>query len=148
QWFRDPKEGITRRALLAAAASLAAPAFAAPRPRPAGARAPAPPPAPGKPAARARPAAGPPGIPGPLPGRVIEVGHPGSVVEGKVVAERIRAMMARGICELTGAADESAAWRRFFGPGDIVGIKVCPVGRPRSISQPETLLEVIRGLGL
>jgi len=50
--------------------------------------------------------------------------------------------------ELTGEKEEAAAWKRFFTPDDVVGIKVCPVGRPRSISQPETLLEVIRGLNL
>jgi hypothetical protein len=76
------------------------------------------------------------------------VQHPGSVTAGKVQAGPVREMMARGMRELTGAADESAAWRRFFAPGDRVGIKVCPVGRPLSISQPETVLEVIRGLSL
>jgi hypothetical protein len=50
--------------------------------------------------------------------------------------------------ELTGARDETAAWKRFFSPADVVGVKVCPVGRPLSISQPETVLEVIRGLNL
>jgi hypothetical protein len=87
-------------------------------------------------------------LPGPYRGRVIEVLHPGSVVEGKVRREAVRGMMQRGLVALTGAPDEAAAWKRFFGPGDVVGIKVCPVGRPRSISQPETVLEVIRGLNL
>ena len=38
--------------------------------------------------------------------------------------------------------------RRFFQPGDVVAVKVSPVGRPLAISQPETLLEVFRGLNL
>jgi len=40
------------------------------------------------------------------------------------------------------------AWKQFFAPGDRVAVKVCPVGKPRAISQPETLLEVVRGLNL
>jgi len=87
-------------------------------------------------------------LPGPHRGRVVEVRHPGSVTEGKVRGEAVRDMMARGMVDLTGAADEKQAWRRFFSPGDVVGIKVCPVGKPLSISQPETLLEVTRGLNL
>ena len=43
-------------------------------------------------------------------------------------------MMTRGLCELTGEKEETAAWKRFFAPGDTVGIKVSPVGQPRSIS--------------
>lgn len=88
------------------------------------------------------------GIPGPYRGRVVEVYHPGSVVEGKVRAEAVREMVSRGMRELTAAADDTAAWKRFFSPADVVGVKVSPVGRPKSISQPETLLEVFRGLTL
>lgn len=85
-------------------------------------------------------------LPGPFRGKVVEVFHPGSVVEGKVRAEAVSAMMARGMTALTGAPDEASAWKRFFGPGDVVGIKGSPVGKPRSLSQPETLTRVIRGL--
>src|SRR5207248_1655130 len=87
-------------------------------------------------------------LPGPYRGRVVEVSHSGSVTGGKVQAEAVRAMMTRGMCDLTGEKEETAAWKRFFSPGDTVGIKVSPVGQPHSISQPETVLEVIRGLHL
>jgi uncharacterized protein (DUF362 family) len=63
------------------------------------------------------------------------------------------------MCQLTGADHPEEAWKRFFEPGDVVGIKVNPVGRaPRSgepgrvpgavgsVSSPEVLLEVVRGL--
>src|SRR5436853_6973670 len=83
-------------------------------------------------------------LPGPFRGRVVEVTHPGSVVNHKVRQEPVKEMMRRGMMSLTGAADEAAAWKRFFKPGDVVGIKVCPVGRPRSVRQPETMLDVIR----
>ena len=33
--------------------------------------------------------------------------------------------------ELTGADGWVDAWRQFFEPGDVVGIKVNPVGQPK-----------------
>ena len=70
------------------------------------------------------------GMPGLFPGRVVEVRHPGSYVDGKFQAEPIHAMMRKGMTELTGAPDWVAAWRMFFEPGDVVGIKLNPVGNP------------------
>ena len=87
-------------------------------------------------------------LPGPYRGKVVEVHHPGAVVDGKVRQTAVREMIQRGLIALTGTSNEVAAWKRFFSPGDVVGIKVCPVGRPKAISQPETILEVIRGLNL
>jgi hypothetical protein len=93
-------------------------------------------------------AARPGAMPGPFRGRVLEVIHPGSVVNGKASQSAVNQMMKRGMVELTGEATEAAAWKRFFGPGDTVGVKGCPVGAPKSISQLETLREVYRGLML
>ena len=53
-------------------------------------------------------------MPGPFPGRVIEVAHRASVVNGEVRAEPVRAMVGRGMQELFGAADPTEAWRRLF----------------------------------
>ncbi len=92
-------------------------------------------------------------MPGPFPGRVVEVHHPGALqidrkragyTERKRAA--VKAMMDRGMKELTGSEDAVQAWRRFFAPGDRVGIKVVPVGRPDSISSYEVVLEIIDGL--
>src|SRR6516162_5459071 len=61
-------------------------------------------------------------------------------------------MMARGMTELTGADHPVEAWRRFFSPGEVVGIKVNPVGlqhRPDAIpviSSPEVVIEIVKGL--
>jgi hypothetical protein len=62
-------------------------------------------------------------------------------------------MMARGMCDLTGANHPDEAWRRFFQRDDVVGIKVNPVGRGshrrgtvESISSPAVLLEVVANL--
>ncbi len=86
------------------------------------------------------------GIPGPFPGRVIDVHHPGSVVERQVQQGPVRDMVKRGMAELTGAPGDVDAWRRFFEPGDVVGIKVNPVGAPRAISSHELVHEVVAGL--
>ena len=43
----------------------------------------------------------------------------------------VEKMIAKGMCELTGADHPGAAWKRFFERGDVVGIKVNPVGRKR-----------------
>src|SRR6059058_2041244 len=89
-------------------------------------------------------------MPGPFPGRVIEVHHPGAVTEeNRICADVVTNMMHRGMCELTGAEHPTEAWRRFFQPGEVVGIKVNPVGFSRqrgivsAISSPAVLLEVV-----
>jgi uncharacterized protein (DUF362 family) len=87
------------------------------------------------------------GIPGPFPGRVVEVAHAGSVVDGEVKEPVVAGMVDRGMRDLVGADDAVAAWRRFFAPGDVVGIKVNPVGAPHAISNFATVRAIIAGLG-
>src|SRR5437899_6830568 len=71
-------------------------------------------------------------MPGPYPGRVIEVHHGDAVRPShRINADAVKRMMDCGMCELTGADDALEAWRRFFLPGDVVGIKVNPVGYRR-----------------
>jgi uncharacterized protein (DUF362 family) len=85
-------------------------------------------------------------MPGPHPGRVIEVGHRASVVRGRIQAEPVRAMVRRGMQELFGTEDPTQAWRRLFRRGDRVGIKVNPVGAPHAISNHATVHAVVDGL--
>lgn len=91
-------------------------------------------------------------MPGLYPGRVIEVKHEGSVHPSYAINRAaVAAMLDRGMMELTGRFDEQQAWRRFFERGDIVGIKVNPVGKRQgalvgSISSPELVLEIVRSL--
>lgn len=87
-------------------------------------------------------------MPGPYRGRVVEVAHRDSVVKSQINADAVRSMMQRGICALTGEKEETLAWKRFVGPKDVVGVKICTVGEPAAISQPETVAEVVRGLML
>ncbi len=97
-------------------------------------------------------------MPGPFPGRVVEVQHPGSINDRyEVNRDAVKAMMAVGMARLVGG-DVDSAWQRFFTRDDVVGIKVNPVGRkakpgeggrvdaPGVISSPEILLETVRCL--
>src|SRR5947209_11053355 len=86
------------------------------------------------------------GVPGPYPGRVIEVKNPAMIRNGVKDRAAIKATLARGMKELTGADDAVGAWRRFFEPGDVVGIKMNPVGNPLANTSAELMLEVIAGL--
>ncbi|MBI2684971.1 MAG: DUF362 domain-containing protein [Acidobacteria bacterium] len=86
------------------------------------------------------------GMPGPYKGRVVDVTHPGAIVSGVYQAAAVTTMMRRGMQELTGADGWEDAWKRFFEPGDVVGIKVNPVGQPHVISAPEVLREIIAGV--
>lgn len=87
-----------------------------------------------------------PGIPGPYPGRVVEVRHPGSCPGGTPDPEAVRRMVREGITRLTGIEEPVEAWRSMFEPGDVVGIKVNPVGNPLAISNHATVHALVEGL--
>jgi hypothetical protein len=76
----------------------------------------------------------------------VEVFHPGSVRDGQVERAAVAAMVTRGISDLTGAPTAIDAWRSLFAPGDVVGLKVNPVGRPLAISSFALIHEVVAGL--
>jgi Domain of unknown function (DUF362) len=86
------------------------------------------------------------GIPGPYPGRVIAVEHSGCIESGAYQPQPIRQMMERGMSELTGAPSWTDAWRSFFNKGDVVGIKVSPVGGPKLSSDISVLHTILDGL--
>ncbi len=86
------------------------------------------------------------GIPGPYPGRVIAVEHSGCIANGVYQPEPIRNMVERGVQQLTGAPTAQAAWRSMFQKGDVVGIKVCPVGGPALCSDPSVIHTIFDGL--
>lgn len=87
-----------------------------------------------------------PGMPGAFPGRVIAVDHPGCIAGNIYQAEPIRQMMRRGMAELTQAPSWTDAWRTFFEKGDVVGIKVSPVGGKKLCSDALVLHEILAGL--
>lgn len=86
------------------------------------------------------------GLPGPFPGRVISVGHPNCVSERKYQRAAVREMLNKGLMELTGAPTPQDAWKFFFEPTDVVGLKLNPVGQPYVISSPEVVQEIIAGI--
>ncbi len=133
-----PCGGTNRRAFLASATLAAVPSLLGAS-RIATAQA-------GEPAARPRGASGTLGIPGPYPGRVVEVRNPAMIRDGVKNREAIKTAVDRGMVGLTGADDAVSAWRTFFEPGDVVGIKMNPVGNPLANSSSELMLEVIDGL--
>jgi hypothetical protein len=106
---------------------------------------------PGRPALRvvsSYPAAATPGMPGRYPGRVVRVksDHCVDTTTGAAHDAVVREMMARGMRTLTGAATTADAWRRFFEPADVVGIKVNCGGYPYCVSAYEIVAEAVRQL--
>src|SRR5262245_49048496 len=89
-----------------------------------------------------------PGMPGPYPGRVVTVRSERSVDadSSKANADVVREMMAQGMRLLTGEKKTEDAWRRFFEPKDVVGIKVNCGGRPWVVSSPEIVAECVQQL--
>src|SRR5712692_7263350 len=85
-------------------------------------------------------------MPGLYRGRVIAVQNPAAIVSGQFQRDPIRQMIRKGMAELTATDGGPDAWRQFFGAGDVVGIKVNPVGKPHVISSPEVVREIIAGL--
>jgi len=87
-----------------------------------------------------------PGMPGPFPGRVVAVSHDGCIAQNVYQVEPVRQMMERGMTSLTGAPSWTDAWRSMFEKGDVVGIKVCPVGGKNLCSDATVLHNVLAGL--
>jgi hypothetical protein len=86
------------------------------------------------------------GIPGPFRAKVVGVTHSKCVLDGVFQANPIREMLNRGLRELTGARNSSDAWRQFFKPSDVVGIKISPVGQPYMCSSAELLHAILQEL--
>ncbi len=81
-------------------------------------------------------------LPGPFPGRVVEVRDPASVSGPKVDAAAVRAMFEKGLTTLTGR-DLRSSFDLFFTKDDIVGIKINPVGAGLISTRPEVVEAVI-----
>lgn len=86
------------------------------------------------------------GMPGPYPGRVVAVTHDGCIAHNVYQAEPIRQIMEKGITSLTGAPSWTDAWRSLFEKGDVVGIKVSPVGGENLCSDATVLHNILDGL--
>jgi hypothetical protein len=89
-----------------------------------------------------------PGMPGPYPGTVISVASDRALdpQTNATSADVTREMMARGMCALTGTRIPADAWKQFFSPADIVGIKVNCGGHPYCVSDHDIVAETIHQL--
>jgi uncharacterized protein (DUF362 family) len=86
------------------------------------------------------------GMPGLFPGRVVDVAHPGVLVDRRVSQPAARAMLDAGMRALTGDASARDAWARFVTPADVVALKVNPSGVPGTVTSVPLLREVIASL--
>jgi len=89
-----------------------------------------------------------PGMPGPFPGLVASV-HSDKAIDAEteaVDAAVVTEMIARGMRSLTGEPAPVAAWRRFFNPSDVVGIKVNCSGAPGAMSMREVVAAIVTNL--
>jgi len=84
-------------------------------------------------------------LPGPFPGRVVEVKDPRSLVDDKIDAKVVGDMFERGIRTLTGQ-DMKQSYALLFEPGDVIGIKVNPVGPPLINTHIELTQAVVKWL--
>src|SRR4051794_18761276 len=86
-----------------------------------------------------------PGMPGRYPGAVVSVRSDRALdpATWQTNAEAVREMMARGMCAMTGMSNASDAWRQFFTPSDVVGIKVNCGGHPHVVSDHEIVAETV-----
>ncbi len=81
-------------------------------------------------------------LPGPFPGRVVEVRDPSSVSGAKVDAAVVRAMFEKGLTTLTGK-DLESSFGMFFTKDDVVGIKINPVGAGLISTRPEVVDAIV-----
>jgi len=84
-------------------------------------------------------------LPGPFPGRVVQVKDARSLVDNKPDAKVIAEMFEKGVRTLTDK-DLKSSFSLFFRPDDIVGLKVNPVGPPLISTRLEVVDAVIRWL--
>jgi hypothetical protein len=84
-------------------------------------------------------------LPGPFPGRVVEVKDPRSLVDDKIDAKVVGEMFERGVRTLTGK-DMTQSYALLFEPGDVIGIKVNPVGPPLINTHIELTQAVVKWL--
>src|SRR5437879_8562791 len=86
------------------------------------------------------------GMPGLFPGRVVEVSNANAIARNRVAQPEIKVMIERGMKELTSGSSLPAAWAKFIGLADVVGIKINPSGAPACCSSPEIIREIVGGV--
>ncbi|MCF6159019.1 MAG: DUF362 domain-containing protein [wastewater metagenome] len=78
--------------------------------------------------------------------RVIAVKKGGIMKDGKPDLTVIQRMMDEGMFALTGKKTTAGAWRSFFSPQDVVGIKINPIAGKKLSTRPEVVHAIILSL--
>ena len=83
-----------------------------------------------------------------FPASVVSVHSAKSIDEAteKADPQTVHAMIERGMTSLTGEKTSAAAWKTFFNPADVVGIKVNCSGAPGIMSHPVVVADIVRNL--
>lgn len=84
-------------------------------------------------------------IPGPFPGKVVEIENQNALKGDEVDAAVVRDMVEAGITKLTGKGMKES-FELLFTPDDVVGLKVNPVGPPLINTRVEVTDAVVRWL--
>lgn len=79
--------------------------------------------------------------------RVIKVSNTASInADGSLAASVIEKMVGQGVTKLSGAKSTAAAWKKYFKPADVVGVKInCLFGKGAS-THPEVVSAIVAGL--
>lgn len=85
-------------------------------------------------------------MPGKYPGRVIQVQDDKSIVDNKFNRDEINKMVKQGMLKLTGETDINKAWLQFVTPGEVIGLKVNPIGGIQLSTSIEIVAVVIAQL--
>jgi len=85
-------------------------------------------------------------MPGKYPGRVIRVQDDNSIVDNKFNRDEINKMVKQGMLKLTGETDINKAWLQFVTPGEVIGLKVNPIGGIQLSTSIEIVASVIAQL--
>jgi hypothetical protein len=67
-------------------------------------------------------------MPGRYPGRVVKIVDENSIVENQIREDTVYEMLGAGMANLTDETDISRAWQQFVSPGEVIGLKVNPIG--------------------
>ena len=83
-------------------------------------------------------------MPGRYPGKVVKAVNPNAVVNETPVASVAYTMLAQSMLLLTGTKDLKEAWRQFVAPGEVIGLKVNPIGGERLSTSHAVVQSVIK----
>ncbi len=92
-------------------------------------------------------------MPGAYSGQVVRVFSEKSIDSASARVDRdvVKQMLSAGMRSLTGQNSDRGSWLQFFGPQDVIGIKVNCSGAPHIMSSPELvagILENLVGIGV